>query len=82
MDARNDHDVRDHLRKIQCPILLHKGKADYYVSPEAVEKTVAKIPGGLAEGGIAKGVADRRPGKSKKGLVQPTSPGDPKDLRR
>ncbi len=54
MDAWNDHDVREHLHKVRCPILLFKGEADYHVPAEAVEETVAAIPDGLAEGVIAK----------------------------
>jgi pimeloyl-ACP methyl ester carboxylesterase len=54
MDAWNDHDVREHLHKIECPILLFKGEADYHVPEQAVMDTIAAIPDGLAEGGIAK----------------------------
>ena len=54
MDAWNDHDVREHLHKIECPIFLFKGEADYHVPEQAVMDTIAAIPDGLAEGGIAK----------------------------
>jgi len=46
--------VREHLHKIECPILLFKGEADYHVPEQAVMDTIAAIPDGLAEGGIAK----------------------------
>jgi pimeloyl-ACP methyl ester carboxylesterase len=54
MDAWNDHDVREQLHKIECPIFLFKGEADYHVPEQAVMDTIAAIPDGLAEGGIAK----------------------------
>jgi pimeloyl-ACP methyl ester carboxylesterase len=56
MDAWNDHDVREHLHKIKCPIFLFNGEADYHVPQQAVMDTIAAIPDGLAEGGIAKGM--------------------------
>lgn len=54
MDAWNDHDVLEHLHKIECPIFLFKGEADYHVTERAVMDTIAAIPNGLAEGGIAR----------------------------
>jgi pimeloyl-ACP methyl ester carboxylesterase len=45
---------RKHLHKIKCPIFLFKGEADYHVTERAVMDTIAAIPNGLAEGGIAK----------------------------
>jgi pimeloyl-ACP methyl ester carboxylesterase len=56
MDAWNDHDVRDHLHRIQCPIFLYKGEADYHIPDQAVLDTIDGIPHGLAEGGIAEGM--------------------------
>jgi pimeloyl-ACP methyl ester carboxylesterase len=56
MDAWNDHDVRDKLHQIQCPIFLFKGEADYHIPEQAVMETLAGIPNGLGEGGIAKGM--------------------------
>jgi pimeloyl-ACP methyl ester carboxylesterase len=56
MDAWNDHDVRDLLHNIQCPIFMFKGEADYHIPEQAVLDTIAAIPNGLAEGGIAKGM--------------------------
>src|ERR1700682_121820 len=50
MDAWNDHDVREHLHKIECPIFLFKGEADYHVTEQAVMDTIAAISDGLAEG--------------------------------
>ena len=56
MDAWNDHDVRDLLHQIKCPIFMFKGEADYHIPEQAVMDTIAGIPHGLAEGGIAKGM--------------------------
>lgn len=56
MDAWNDHDVRDKLQQITCPIFMFKGEADYHVPDQDVRDTMAAIPAGLAEGGIAKGM--------------------------
>ena len=56
MDAWNDHDVRDKLDNIQCPIFIFKGEADYHIPDQAVLDTIEAIPNGLAEGGIAKGM--------------------------
>jgi pimeloyl-ACP methyl ester carboxylesterase len=56
MDAWNDHDVRDLLHRIECPIFLFKGEADYHIPEQAVLETLAAIPNGLGEGGIAKGM--------------------------
>ena len=53
MDAWNDHDVRGELHRIRCPMFLYKGEADYHVPEQAVLDTIAAIPDGLAEGGIA-----------------------------
>jgi pimeloyl-ACP methyl ester carboxylesterase len=49
-------DVRDKLHQIQCPIFLFKGEADYHIPEQAVMETLAGIPNGLGEGGIAKGM--------------------------
>ena len=56
MDAWNDHDVTGLLHNIQCPIFMFKGEADYHIPEQAVLDTIASIPNGLAEGGIAKGM--------------------------
>ncbi len=56
MDAWNDHDVRDKLDNIRCPIFMYKGEADYHIPDQDVLDTIEAIPNGLAEGGIAKGM--------------------------
>ncbi len=56
MDAWNDHDVREQLHNIRCPIFLYKGEADYHIPEQDVLDTLAAIPNGLGEGGIAKGM--------------------------
>ncbi|MFL2583831.1 MAG: alpha/beta fold hydrolase [Gammaproteobacteria bacterium] len=56
MDAWNDHDVRHLLDRIECPIFMYKGEADYHIPEQAVLDTIEAIPNGLAEGGIAAGV--------------------------
>lgn len=56
MDAWNDHDVREYLHQIRCPVFLYKGEADYHVPEQAVLETIAAIPNGLGEGGIAEGM--------------------------
>lgn len=56
MDAWNDHDVRDKLDRIRCPIFMFKGEADYHIPDQDVLDTIKAIPNGLAEGGIAKGM--------------------------
>jgi len=56
MEAWNDHDVWDHLHKIECPIFLFKGEADYHIPDADVLRTLEKIPDKLGEGGIAKGM--------------------------
>ena len=53
MEAWNDHDVTDDLHKVECPVLLVKGEADYHIPNEAVAKTVALVPDGLGEGIVA-----------------------------
>jgi pimeloyl-ACP methyl ester carboxylesterase len=56
MDAWNDHDVRDALGNIKVPIFLFKGEADYHIPAQDVLDTIAAIPNGLGEGGIAEGM--------------------------
>lgn len=56
MEAWNDHDVRDQLHKVQCPLFLYKGEADYHISDQAVDDTLKLIPEGLGEGRVAQGV--------------------------
>ncbi len=43
-----NHDVRDKLGYIKCPVLILKGEADYFVPEKLVDATVAGIPEGLA----------------------------------
>ena len=56
MDAWNDHDVRDKLQQLTCPIFMFRAEADYHVPDQDVLDTMAAIPAGLAAGGIAKGM--------------------------
>ena len=56
MDAWNNHDVTDKLSNIECPVFLYKGEADYHIPDQDVLDTIAAIPNGLAEGGIAQGM--------------------------
>jgi len=56
MDAWNDHDVRPYLHRIKVPMFFYKGEADYHIPDQDVLDTLAAIPHGLAEGGIAKGM--------------------------
>jgi pimeloyl-ACP methyl ester carboxylesterase len=56
MEAWNDHDVSDRLKNIECPIFMFKGEADYHIPDQDVVDTLAAIPKGLGEGGIAKGM--------------------------
>jgi pimeloyl-ACP methyl ester carboxylesterase len=44
-----NHDVRDKLGDITCPILIFKGEADYYLPEELLDDTVSGIKTGLAE---------------------------------
>ena len=54
MEAWNDHDVREDLKKVKCPLFLFKGEGDYHISDQAVSDTLALIPEGLGEGAIGK----------------------------
>jgi pimeloyl-ACP methyl ester carboxylesterase len=44
-----NHDVRDKLENISCPILAFKGEADYWVPEEMLDSIVSGVPNGLAE---------------------------------
>jgi len=44
-----DHDVREKLKDIKCPILVARGDADFYLPEKLVRETVAGIKQGLAE---------------------------------
>ncbi|MYW96258.1 alpha/beta hydrolase [Amycolatopsis rubida] len=44
-----NHDVREHLANISCPIMIFKGEADYYVPDHLLQATVEGIRDGLAE---------------------------------
>ncbi len=54
MEAWNDHDVREDLKKVKCPLFLFKGEGDYHISDQAVSDTLALIPEGLGEGEVGK----------------------------
>jgi len=44
-----NHDVREKLKDIRCPVLCLAGEADFFVPEAFVDSTVAGIPDGLAE---------------------------------
>lgn len=44
-----NHDVRDKLGDVRCPLMVFKGEADYYLPEEFLDSTVAGVPEGLAE---------------------------------
>jgi pimeloyl-ACP methyl ester carboxylesterase len=44
-----NHDVRDKLGNVKCPLMVFKGEADYYLPEELLDDTVAGVPNDLAE---------------------------------
>lgn len=49
-----DHDVRDKLKNIKCPVLLLRGEGDFFVPEELIDQTLKGIPAGLGEKHIVK----------------------------
>jgi pimeloyl-ACP methyl ester carboxylesterase len=44
-----NHDVRDRMKDVACPYLNVRGEADFFLSQEVVDATMADIPDGLGE---------------------------------
>lgn len=44
-----DHDVRDKLKNISCPLMAFKGEVDYWVPEDTLDYIVSSVPNGLAE---------------------------------
>jgi pimeloyl-ACP methyl ester carboxylesterase len=49
-----NHDVRDKLDQVSCPLLIFKGEADYYLPEQLLDDTVAGVRDGLAEKVVGK----------------------------
>jgi pimeloyl-ACP methyl ester carboxylesterase len=49
LQCYGNHDLRNKLKDVKCPVLAFKGEADYFVFEEVLDEVVAGIPDGLAE---------------------------------
>lgn len=65
-----NHDVRDKMKDVKCPLLALAGEADHYVPEYLLDDTIKDIPNGLGEKTIAKKMGHYAP------FEQPESLGD------